>query len=220
MDAPSIPYRPDRLPEAKMLAQARAFRDLLAGRRSVRRFSPEPFPREVLETCLEAAGSAPSGANKQPWTFVVVSDPAVKRQIREAAEEAERRFYETLAPEEWLRDLAPLGTDWVKEHLTDAPYLVVVFAQDYGLDASGNRKKHYYVNESVGIAVGFFLAAVRDAGLCALTHTPAPMGFLKKVLGRPENERAYVLIPVGYAAEDARVPDLRRKAPAESTLWI
>lgn len=202
-----------------MLARSRAFRDLLAGRRSVRRFSRDPFPREVLESCLEAAGSAPSGANKQPWTFVVVADPAVKRQIREAAEEAERRFYETLAPEEWLRDLAPLGTDWVKEHLTDAPYLVVVFAQDYGLDAAGNRSKHYYVNESVGIAVGFFLAALRGAGLCALTHTPAPMGFLKKVLGRPENERAYVLIPVGYAAEDARVPDIRRRLPSESIVW-
>lgn len=203
-----------------MRYRAQAFLELVQGRRSVRMFSPDPFPREVLELCLETAGTAPSGAHKQPWTFVVVADPEVKRQIRDAAEKAEKRFYEELAPDEWLRDLAPLGTDWVKTHLTDAPYLVVVFAQDYGLDSGGTRTRHYYVNESVGIAVGFFLAAVRDAGLCALTHTPAPMGFLKQVLRRPENERAYVLIPVGYAAEGTRVPNLRRKPLAESVAWV
>jgi nitroreductase len=211
MDPKFVPYAPERLPEDAMVARAREFRDLMRGRRSVRMFSAEPFPREILDACLETAGTAPSGAHKQPWTFVVVADPAVKQRIREAAEGAERRFYGELAPDEWLRDLAPLGTDWVKTHLTDAPYLVVVFAQDYGLDAAGHRTKHYYVNESVGIAVGFFLAAVRNAGLCALTHTPAPMGFLRRILDRPENERAYVLIPVGYAARDARVPDIRRK---------
>ena len=203
-----------------MRYRAQAFLELVQGRRSVRMFSPDPFPREVLELCLETAGTAPSGAHKQPWTFVVVADPEVKRQIRDAAEKAEKRVYEELAPDEWLRDLAPLGTDWVKTHLTDAPYLVVVFAQDYGLDSGGTRTRHYYVNESVGIAVGFFLAAVRDAGLCALTHTPAPMGFLKQVLRRPENERAYVLIPVGYAAEGTRVPNLRRKPLAESVAWV
>jgi len=215
MDPRFVTYAPERLSEGEMRHRARAFLDLMRGRRSVRMFSSEPFPREVLDACLETAGTSPSGANKQPWTFVVVSDPEVKRRIREAAEEAEKRFYEKLAPEEWLRDLAPLGTDWVKTHLTDSPYLVVVFAQDYGFDAEGKRVKHYYVNESVGIAVGFLLAAIRNAGLEALTHTPAPMGFLKKILKRPENERAYVLLPVGYAALEARVPDIRRKAPAE-----
>src|SRR3990172_425863 len=220
MDPPFVPYAPERLPEGEMRYRAQAFLELVQGRRSVRMFSPDPFPREVLELCLETAGTAPSGAHKQPWTFVVVADPEVKRQIRDAAEKAEKRFYEELAPDEWLRDLAPLGTHWVKTPLTDAPYLVVVFAQDYGLDSGGTRTRHYYVNESVGIAVGFFLAAVRDAGLCALTHTPAPMGFLKQVLRRPENERAYVLIPVGYAAEGTRVPNLRRKPMAESVAWV
>ena len=202
-----------------MLARALAFRDLLAGRRSVRMFSREHVPRDLMEMLLETAGSAPSGAHKQPWTFVAVSDPATKERLREAAEAAERRFYEELAPEEWLRDLAPLGTDWVKHHLTDAPWLIVVFAQDYGVGPDGSKSKHYYVNESVGIAVGFLLAAVRNAGLVALTHTPSPMGFLRELLGRPANERAYLVIPVGYPAEDCRVPDLRRKPLEAFVAW-
>jgi iodotyrosine deiodinase len=215
-----IPYRPERLPPAEMARRAKAFRDVMDGRRSVRMFSSEPVPRALMEDLLGAAGTAPSGAHKQPWSFVAVSAPEVKRRIREAAEVEERRFYAEVAPEAWLRDLAPLGTDWVKAHLTDAPWVVVVFARDHGLAPEGQKLKHYYVNESVGIAVGFFLAAIRHAGLSALTHTPSPMGFLRELLGRPANERAYVVIPVGYPAPDAMVPDLRRKSLGEFVAWV
>jgi len=215
-----VPYRPARYSPPEALARAEAFRDLMAGRRSVRFFSSEPVPRPTIERLLATAAAAPSGANKQPWTFVAVSDPAVKGRIREAAEREEKRFYAQLAPGEWLRDLAPLGTDWVKAHITDAPWVIVVFAQDYGLAPDGSKSKHYYVNESVGIAVGLLVAAVRNAGLTALTHTPAPMEFLKRELGRPANERAYVLMPVGYAAPDARVPDIHRKPLSETVVWV
>lgn len=220
MEPRLVPYAPPRLPPAETLARAEAFAALLQGRRSVRAFSRDPVPRAVVERLLEAAGTAPSGAHKQPWTFVAVQDPVVKQRLRDAAEAEERRFYQELAPEEWLRDLAPLGTDWVKTHLTDAPWVIVAFAQDYGLDPEGRKRKHYYVNESVGIAVGFLLAAIRNAGLVALTHTPSPMGFLREALGRPPNERAYVVVPVGYPAEGAKVPDLRRKALDEFTAWV
>lgn len=219
MDAGFIPYRPQRHAEPDMLARVASFRDLMAGRRTVRRFSTDPVPRRAIELILEVAGTAPSGAHKQPWTFVAVGDAATKQAIREAAEAEEKRFYSGLAPQAWLDDLAPLGTDWVKSHVTDAPWLIVVFAQDYSVDAHGQRGKHYYVNESVGIAVGFLLAAVRQAGLVALTHTPSPMGFLKEVLGRPANERAYLLIPVGYPHPECTVPDLRRKSLPEFTQW-
>lgn len=179
-------------------------------RRTVRQFSREPVPWELIENAVATAGTAPSGAHQQPWTFVVVSDPALKRRMREAAEDEERRNYESRMSGEWLRALQRLGTDWRKPHIEDAPYVIVVFEQAYGLE-DGRKLKHYYVKESVGIAVGLLLASLHLAGLATLTHTPSPMGFLAHLLGRPRNERAYVLIPVGFPAADATVPDLERK---------
>ncbi|MGH2670743.1 MAG: nitroreductase family protein, partial [bacterium] len=214
-----VPYRPERPTPARSLAGARNLREMLDGRRSVRMFSRDAVARDVIEEVLRAAGTAPSGAHKQPWTFVAVSDADKKRRIREAAEAQERRFYEELAPQDWLADLAPLGTDWHKHHLTDAPWVIVVFAQDHAVRPDGTRGKHYYVNESVGIAVGFLLATVRAAGLVALTHTPSPMGFLRDLLGRPKSERAYVVVPVGYPSPDCAVPDLRRKRLEEYVVW-
>jgi nitroreductase len=198
-----------RLSEAEMRARAEALFAELARRRTVREFSDEPVPLDVVERCIATAAQAPSGANKQPWTFVLVTDPEVKRRIRAAAEEEERAFYGGRAPERWLRDLAPLGTDEHKPFLTTAPALVVVFAQRHGADAD---ERHYYVAESVGIAVGFLLAALHHAGLATLTHTPSPMAFLGEILGRPAHERAYLLVPVGYPAPGCRVPDITRKA--------
>lgn len=206
-----VPYTLPILPAEDATRRAREFYHLMEGRRTVRSFSRGPVPRAVIDAAIQTAGTAPSGAHKQPWTYVVVEDAATRRRIRDVAEGEERRFYQEVAPDEWLRDLEPLGTDWHKTHLTDAPWLVVVFAQDYELRPNGSKGKHYYVNESVGISVGFFLAALRAAGVAALTHTPSPMRFLSENLGRPPNERAYVVIPVGYPAPDAVVPDLRRK---------
>jgi len=180
-------------------------------RRSVRRFSTDPVPREAIEQILMAGSTAPSGAHRQPWTFVAVSDPALKAQMRAAAEAEEQRNYESRMPEDWLEALAPLGTDAVKEHLTDAPWVVVVFAHKHGVDAAGNKIKNYYVRESVGMATGMLLAAAHAAGLCALTHTPSPMRFLAELLERPSHEQAYVVIPLGFAAEDCVVPDIARK---------
>jgi iodotyrosine deiodinase len=197
-------------PSAEMESRAAAFAAELQRRRTTRHFSDRPVARAVIEHCLRAAGTAPSGAHQQPWHFVVVSDLAVKRRIREAAEAAEREFYAT-APAEWLAALAPLGTDAVKPYLEAAPYLIAVFAQRYGLSPDGGRRPHYYVNESVGIATGFLLAALHHAGLVALTHTPNPMGFLSKVLERPANEKPVMLVVTGYPAPDARVPRLTRK---------
>ena len=191
------------------------FGAVMEQRRSVRDFSPEPVPRELVVEACRVAGMAPSGAHQQPWTFVLIGDePELRRRIREAAEAEEREGYAHRMSPEWLEALAPLGTDWHKPHLTDAPWLIVVFEQVYGLRQQGDeaaRVKHYYVRESVGIAVGFLLAALTHAGLATLTHTPSPMGFLRDILGRPENERPYVVIPVGYPAADATVPDLARK---------
>lgn len=215
-----IDYKPPRTTPRESVERSREFHAWLNGRRTVRMFSPEPVPRETIENLILAASTAPSGAHKQPWTFVAISDAEMKKRIRAAAEGQERRFYRELAPEDWLNDLAPLGTDWVKRHITDAPWLIVVFAQDHGLRDDGTRAKHYYVQESVGIAVGFLLVAIWKAGLVALTHTPSPMNFLKRLLGRSDNERAYLLIPVGYAAPDARVPDLRRKGIGEIAVWF
>jgi nitroreductase len=188
--------------------------DLLAElrrRRTVREFSPRPVPREIVEQCLLAAGTAPSGANLQPWHFVVVSDPGLKRRIREAAEAEEREFYERRAPKEWLEALAPLGTDAAKPFLETAPCLIAIFAQSYGLTPSGRKVKNYYVQESVGIATGLLIAAVHHAGLVSLTHTPSPMGFLNRILERPANERPFLLLVVGYPADDARVPVIGKK---------
>lgn len=207
-----IPYERERLSADAMIAAARAFRDTILQRRTVREFSSEPVPDEAIDLAIEAAASAPSGANMQPWKFVVVRDPRLKREIRIAAEKEEFENYNGRMPDEWLRVLAPLQTDWHKEFLELAPLLIVVFKEDYGLDADGNRVTHYYVNESVGIACGFLLAALNAAGLATLTHTPSPMGFLRDILGRPKNEKAFLLIPVGYPAEGCRVPDLRKKS--------
>src|SRR5436305_5158218 len=212
----SDPYRPvplayERPSPEEALARSREFAELMDARRSVRRFSSEPVPWELVENALRVAGTAPSGAHQQPWTFVLVSDPEVKRRLREGAEAEEREFYERRATPEWLEAIAPIGTDWIKTHLTDAPYVIVVFEQAWRPGEDGRKVKHYYVRESVGIAVGFLLAALQEAGLCALTHTPSPMGFLPRILGRPENERPFILIPVGYPADYAEVPDLMRK---------
>ena len=195
--------------EDEQRLRAREFLRELASRRTVRQFSDRPVPLDVLEDCIAAAGTAPSGANKQPWTFVLVTDPVLKSRIREAAENEERAFYGGRAGERWLRDLQPFGTDAHKPFIEIAPALIVVFAQKHGsLEAD---ERHYYVQESVGIAVGFLLAALHHAGFATLTHTPSPMGFLAEVLERPSNERAFVLIPVGYPADDAQVPDIGRK---------
>ena len=197
-------------PPEEMLARSRAFAAEMQRRRTTRQFSTRPVAREVIERCLETAGTAPSGAHLQPWHFVAVADPDVKRAIRGEAERAEVDFYRT-APAEWIAALAPLGTDEHKPYLEDAPWLIAVFAQRYGLNADGSRRAHYYVNESVGIACGFLIAALHNAGLVALTHTPSPMGFLNTVLERPVNEKAMMLIVAGYPADGARVPRLVRK---------
>ena len=209
-------YRPvplttfTRRDEAEMLARARAFRDEVRRRRTVRDYSPEPVPQDVIDACIEAAGTAPNGANRQPWHFVVVRDPAVKRRIREAAEKEEVDFYEHRAPPEWLAALAHLGTDEHKPFLETAPVLIAIFAERYEL-REGDKLKNYYVTESVGIATGILITGLHHAGLATLTHTPSPMGFLNDILGRPVNERPFLLLVVGYPAEDALVPDITKK---------
>lgn len=200
-----------RLDAEEALRRSREFLELMKTRRSVRHFSPEPVPWELIENALRTAGTAPSGANQQPWTFVVVSDPNVKEEIRVAAEHEEALLYTERAGPEWLAALEPIGTDWIKAHITDAPYVIVVFEQPWGVDETGEKRKHYYVRESVGIAVGFLLASLHAAGLATLTHSPSPMGFLSRILKRPENERPFVLIPVGYPSKDAEVPTLTKK---------
>jgi iodotyrosine deiodinase len=210
-----LPLAFDRLPEAEMRKRSAEFLELMLRRRSVRQFSDEPLPRELLEDALRVAGSAPSGANQQPWSFVLVSDPEVKARIREAAEHEEKLLYTERASREYLDVLEPIGTDWSKPHLTDAPYLIAVFEQPWGFDELGEKRKHYFVRESVGIAVGFLLAALHSAGLATLTHSPSPMGFLKEILERPKNERPFLLIPVGYPAPDAITPTLVKKSLAE-----
>lgn len=205
-----VPLRYRRLSEAESFTRSRAFLATMRGRRSVRAFSPEPVSYELIENAVAAAGTAPSGANQQPWTFAVIADPEIKARIRATAEAEERDFYDHHISPEWRAALAPLGTDFQKAHLTDAPYLVIVFMQAYGLEVSpdGTERqwKHYYAPESVGIAVGLFLASITHAGLVALTHTPSPMAFLAEILGRPRNERAFAVIPVGYPAPNATVP--------------
>lgn len=210
-----LPFDFIRLEPPEQSRRARQFLGRIRRRRSVREFSDEPVPFELIERAIEAAATAPSGANKQPWRFVVVRDAQMKRRIREAAEAEERENYQRRFPSEWLDDLEPFGTDWRKPFLETAPYLIVVFRIDYGLRENGEKTKHYYVNESVGIACGFLLAALTWAGLATLTHTPSPMKFLGKTLGRPQNERAFLLIPVGYPAAGAVVPDIEKKPLAD-----
>lgn len=212
-----VPYQPQRYSDEETAQLTAHFFTLLDGRRSVRHFSPEPIADEVLDNLIRAACTAPSGAHKQPWTFCVVKDPAMKSAIRAAAEEEEKENYNGRMPPEWLEDLAPLGTDWRKEFLEIAPCLIVVFKRAYEPRPDGTKRKNYYVEESVGIACGFLLAAARHAGLVTLTHTPSPMNFLARTLDRPENERAFLLIPIGYPAENCEVPDLARK-PLEEVL--
>jgi nitroreductase len=207
----TVPYSPVRYDAARTAELAAQFHTLLDGRRSVRHFSPEPIAEAVIDDLVRAASTAPSGAHKQPWTFCVVTDPALKKAIRSAAEEEERENYSGRMSAEWLEDLAPLGTDWQKEFLEVAPCLIVVFKRAYETKADGSRRKNYYVEESVGLACGFLLAAARHAGLVTLTHTPSPMNFLLRLLQRPENERPFLLIPIGYPATACEVPDLVRK---------
>jgi iodotyrosine deiodinase len=198
-------------PPDDMLRRARRFREQVARRRTVRDFAARPIPAGVVEECLRAAATAPSGANLQPWHFVVVTDPAVKSRIRTAAEAEEREFYERRATPEWLQALDALGTDASKPFLETAPVLIAIFAEAYGVRADGSHSKHYYVPESVGIATGILIAALNYAGLVSLTHTPSPMGFLNTILGRPPNERPFLLLVVGYPAEGARVPTIAKK---------
>ncbi len=197
--------------EDELIVRSSTYRRQLSNRRSVRHFSKKSVPVKVIKNVVMTAASAPSGANQQPWTFVVVGDQKLKHQIRTAAEKEEKFFYQQRAPNEWLAKLAPLGTDWRKPFLEDAPFLIIVFKQIYGIQKD-LRVKHYYVDESVGIAVGFLLTAIHQTGLVALPHTPSPMGFLSQILKRPANERAYLIIPVGYPKESAKVPVITKKA--------
>jgi iodotyrosine deiodinase len=217
---PFVPLAFERIPEDEMLRRGRDFHAEMDRRRTTRHFSSEPVPRELIELAVRTAGTAPSGAHQQPWTFVVVSDPEIKRRMREAAEAEERVNYGGRMPPEWLSALAPLGTDAIKEHVTTAPYVVVMFRHVYGVDDDGSRRTHYYTTESCGIAAGLFIAALHRMGLATLTHTPSPMGFLHALLRRPENEKAFLLMPVGYPAPAARVPDLHRKPLDEIAAWF
>lgn len=219
-DYPRVPLDFRRLPEDEMVVRAEAFYHDLDRRRSIRDFADRPVPRRLIELAIRTASTAPSGAHKQPWTFVAVRDAEVKRRIREAAEEEERTFYEGRATDEWLRALEPIGTDWRKPFLETAPWLVVLFAQTTGVGPDGEKEKHYYVQESCGIAAGLFIAALHRMGLATLTHTPSPMGFLNEILDRPKRERPFILFPVGYPADDATVPDLERKPLNEVAVWM
>ena len=210
-----IPYEFEPLNAKTSVLRGREFFDLMNRRRSVRDFSTEAPPRECVELAIKTAASAPSGAHHQPWRFVLIDDPDLKKAIREAAEEEERENYDNRFPPEWLQALAPLGTTGDKPFLEDAPYLVVVFKESYGVSEESDKITNYYVNESVGIACGMFIAALHTMGLVTLTHTPSPMGFLSQLLNRPPNEKPYILFPVGYPAEGAMVPDLKRKSFSE-----
>ena len=216
---PFITYKKESYSPDEMLVRSRHFFEWMNLRRTIRDFSDKPVPKQVIENILETASTAPSGAHKQPWTFCVVNDPALKKQIREAAEKEEYDSYNGRMGEEWLQDLAPLQTDWQKPFLETAPHLIIVFKRSYEIKEGGKKHQNYYVTESCGIACGFLLAAIHHAGLGALTHTPSPMNFLAKLLGRPENEKPYLLIPVGYPAEECFVPDIQRKKIQEIAVF-
>lgn len=213
------PLEFNRLQPDEVVQRARDFHSAMARRRTTRHFASDAVPREAIEFAIRTAGTAPSGAHQQPWTFVAVSDPDLKLRIRDAAEEEEHQNYHGRMPPEWLEALAPLGTDEHKAHLTDAPWLVVIFRKSYGFNSDGSKRPFYYTQESVGIAIGFFIAAVHMMGLVTLTHTPNPMGFLAELLERPPNEKAYLILPVGYPAPDARVPDIERLPLSDIALW-
>jgi iodotyrosine deiodinase len=213
-----VPYRGIRYPKAEMLQRSREFYQFMNKRRTVRDFSDKPIPEEVIDNLILAASTAPSGAHKQPWTFCVVSDPEIKKAIREAAEKEEYLNYHGRMTEEWIEDLKPFATDWQKPFLETAPYLIVIFKKAYDI-VNGEKRKNYYVTESVGLATGFLLAAIHNAGLVAVTHTPSPMNFLQELLGRPENERPFLLIPVGYPSDEALVPNIERKSLEEIAVY-
>ena len=218
MPAPMIPFTPPRIDLDTQTQRGESFYELMNQRRSIRFFSDDPVPKRLIETAILTASTAPSGAHKQPWTYVVTGDPDIKRQIRQAAEEEEKINYEGgRLPPHWREDLEPLGTDWEKPFLETVPWIVVLFEHRYQLDDNGERRHVYYPKESVGISAGLFIAALHNMGLATLTHTPSPMKFLTRVLGRPENERPFCLFPIGYPAEDAVVPDLTRK-PLEEVM--
>ena len=199
------------LPSEEMEERSRYFLEFLKMRRTIRDFSPRPVSRNIIENCINAANTAPSGANSQPWHFALVESAEVKKLIREGAEKEEKEFYEYRAPQEWLDAIAPFGTDWEKPFLEEAPYLIIVFAQSYGLREDGGKKKHYYVNESVGIATGMLITSLHYAGLSTLTHTPSPMKFLNSILRRPSNEKPFLILVTGYPKENTLVPDLDKK---------
>ncbi|ARP98811.1 nitroreductase family protein [Pseudorhodoplanes sinuspersici] len=203
-----------------MEQRSRDFLAMMARRRTVRDYSDRPVPREIIANAVRTAALAPSGANQQPWTFVCISDPAIKTQIRIAAEEEEKTFYSGRAGEEWLGALRHLGTDWEKPFLETAPWLIAIFGQRYGMGPDGEKVKHYYVPESVGIASGFLIAALHNAGLATLTHTPSPMGFLNEICGRPDSEKAYILLVTGYPVDDCQVPVITKKALDEMSVWV
>lgn len=219
VDYPFVTLDSEQVEPDESRRRARSFFEHMDRRRSVRHFSDRPVPRELIETAIRTASTAPSGAHRQPWRFVVIGDPAIKHQIRVAAEAEEKKSYEQRMPDEWLQALAPLGVDWHKPFLEVVPWIVVVFQELFGIDDDGNKRKNYYVSESTGIACGLFIASLHQMGLATLTHTPSPMGFLRDILGRPKNEKPYILFPVGYPAPDAEVPDLRRKSLDEVAIW-
>ena len=217
---PFVTYTKETYDISEMENRSRHFFERMDKRRTVRDFSDKQIPEKIIETLILSASTAPSGAHKQPWTFCVVKNPEIKKHIRIAAEKEEKESYESRMTDEWLKDLQPIGTDWHKPFLETAPYLIVVFKRSYELENNNHKHQNYYVTESCGIACGFLLAAIHDAGLVALTHTPSPMNFLTKILNRPENEKPFLLIPVGYPADECWVPDLKRKNISEICVWI
>jgi nitroreductase len=216
---PFVPYKRETFDAETMVDRSESFYHWLDKRRTCREISDKPVPKQVIENILKSASTSPSGAHKQPWTFCVVSKPELKKQIRRAAENEEEESYQSRMGDEWLKDLEPIGTDWHKPFLETAPYLIVVFRRSYELEDNKHKHQNYYVQESCGIACGFLLAAIHNAGLVALTHTPSPMNFLTRILERPENEKPFLLIPVGYPLEECWVPDLKRKTLNEISVW-
>ncbi|MDQ3051633.1 MAG: nitroreductase family protein [Bacteroidota bacterium] len=219
-DCSFITYRQKNRDVEEMKKRSRLFFKFVNSRRTIRDFSDQPIPEEVIENIVRSASTAPSGAHKQPWTFCVVKSPEIKKQIRKAAEQQEQESYNGRMTEEWRKDLACLGTDWHKPFIEVAPYLIVVFKRSYELEEGNYKHQNYYVTESCGLACGFLLAAIHDAGLVALTYTPSPLNFLSKILHRPANEKPFLVVPVGYPAKDCRIPDLKRKSLKQIIQWF